>query len=85
MINAKEELILYRIQKAENTLEESNLLAGQNFFNTAVNRLYYACFYSVIALLLHYDISAKTHKGVNILFQKHFISTGLFSEEKGAL
>ena len=33
-------------------------------WNTAVNRLYYACYYAVIALLVEKDIHAQKHSGV---------------------
>ena len=45
-------------------------------YNAAVNRLYYACYYAVIALLVKNHIAAQTHDGVKQMFGLHFIVTG---------
>ena len=45
----KRELIQYRLNRAKDTLNEVNLLVENKLWNTAVNRLYYACYYAVIA------------------------------------
>ena len=74
-------LINYRIEKAFTTLVEAKLMFKNNLFHGAVNRLYYACFYSVIALLLTKSFSAKTHKGVRNLFNLHFVETNLITKE----
>jgi hypothetical protein len=44
--------------------------------NAAVNRLYYACFYAVSALLYASGLSSSKHGGVIALFQKHWVKTG---------
>ena len=38
-----EALAAYRFQRAEETLKEIPYLKQQGYYNTAVNRLYYAC------------------------------------------
>jgi predicted nucleotidyltransferase len=43
-------LIVYRMRRAKETLLEADSLIENGFFNAAVNRLYYACYYAVIAL-----------------------------------
>lgn len=49
-----------------------------------MNRMYYACFYAVSALLLHSEIDGvKTHEGVRQMFGKHFILTGIIPKEWG--
>lgn len=70
-------LVKYRIERANETMLEANLLFQQGFYNAAVNRLYYACYYATIALLLKYKISAQTHNGVKAMFGLHFVSTGI--------
>jgi uncharacterized protein (UPF0332 family) len=47
----RETIIKYRIDRAFETLEEAKILSTGNHWNTVANRLYYACFYIVIALL----------------------------------
>lgn len=53
--------------------------------NACVNRLYYACFYAVNALLASQGLSASKHSGVRALFGRHFVKTCLVSREHGVL
>lgn len=73
----KQELINYRFKKAKETLLEIDLHVENELWNTAINRLYYACYYAVNALLLSKDIKAQTHAGVRQMFGLHFIKTGI--------
>ena len=50
-----------------------------------MSRLYYACFYSVSALLLVRNLSSSKHSGVRGLFNLHFVRTGEVSRDLGAL
>lgn len=52
-------------------------------WNTAINRLYYACYYAVKALLIDKGIKAETHNGVRQMFGLHFIKTGTIDKELG--
>jgi uncharacterized protein (UPF0332 family) len=79
----REKLVSYRINKAKETLQEVDLHIESELWNTAVNRLYYACFYAVNALLVRYEIKTKTHAGVRQMLALHFIKTGLIPEESG--
>ena len=45
-------LVRYRLARARESLAEAELLFANDHVRTAVNRLYYACFYAVSALLL---------------------------------
>ncbi|GHT23537.1 UPF0332 protein [Bacteroidia bacterium] len=74
-IESKQALTNYRLQRAKETLLEADVLIQGEFYNAVVNRLYYACYYVVIALLLKNDISAQTHQGVKQMFSLHFIVT----------
>lgn len=49
------------------------------------NRLYYACFYAVLALLAKNDMNTYTHKGVKIMLSPHFIKSGLVDTVWGKL
>ena len=51
MSRTKEDLITYRIQRAYDTLDSAKTLARSEHWNGVANRLYYACFYAVLALL----------------------------------
>ena len=76
MSEAEDALIQYRLRRARETLGEAALLAHANHWNGCVNRLYYACFYAVTALLLSKGLSAATHAGVRSLFNEHFVRSG---------
>lgn len=76
-------LIIYRLEKADRTLETAKNVAG-NDWDTVANRLYYASYHAVGALLLKFSSkSPKTHSGVKTLFNQHFVKTGLVPSELG--
>lgn len=81
--NSRIALVEYRIQRAHSTMQEAALLSENGYYNAAVNRLYYACYYASVALLLKYKISAQTHAGVKSMIGLHFVSTGLIPIENG--
>ena len=80
---SKNDLIRYRLSRADETLNEVPDLLRLKYFSTAVNRLYYATFYAVIALLLKEKIKTTTHDGVRKMLGLHFISKGIISRELG--
>jgi uncharacterized protein (UPF0332 family) len=49
----------------------------------AANRIYYACFYATVALLLTRNLSRPKHSGVMALFNRHFIKEGAVPVEMG--
>ena len=79
----RQELVKYRITKARETFNEVSLHVENKLWNTSVNRLYYACYYAVIALLVDKDIHAQTHSGVRQMFGLHFVKSGLIDKETG--
>lgn len=84
-VRHKEEYIRYRIDSAKETLNAAKLLAEGSYWNSVINRLYYACFYAISALLYKYDINAESHKGVKHQFTHHFIKTGIIDIELGRI
>lgn len=68
-------LILYRLQRSEETIKEAELLCDKNFYNASVNRLYYACYYAISALFLKDGIEAYSHKGMKTLFGLYYVKT----------
>ena len=77
------EIIRYRIENAHRTLNEVQLHIDNGFYNTAMNRMYYACYYAASALLVAKHITTKSHDGVKQMFGLHFVKTGIVSEELG--
>ena len=56
---SRQALIKYRMERAYDSINEAKLLADESFYNAAINRLYYACYYAAVALLLANDICRK--------------------------
>lgn len=56
-------------------------MAENHFYDSAVTRLYYACFYANSALLISKGIECGSHSSVKRMFSMHFISTGLIEQK----
>jgi len=80
-----EDYIKYRFEKAISTINEVETLIEKGFYNTAVNRMYYACFYAVGALLIKHGIIVSSHSGSRQKFGSLFVQTGLIDKESGKL
>ena len=68
--------VRYRLEKAEETYQAAQVLYEAKQWNSVVNRLYYVCFYSASAILLHRHISAKSHAGIIGQFSENVVRTG---------
>jgi uncharacterized protein (UPF0332 family) len=79
----KTDLLEYRRSKARETLADAQTLLDSKSFSSAVNRIYYALFYEVTALLLTKDLSSAKHSGTRSLFNDYFIKTGIVNSELG--
>jgi len=79
------DLIKYRIERAKETIIEAESMANISHWNACTNRLYYSCFYAVLALLATNKMSASKHTGVRSLFNLHFIKTELIPSKFGKL
>ena len=80
---SRKALIKYRLERSDETLKEVEILTKESHFNAAVNRLYYACFYAVTALLVANGYSTQSHAGTKTLLGLHFITKGVLSNEHG--
>lgn len=85
MTGSKVDLISYRIQRAKETLDDAHILAENGRWNSAINRLYYAAYYAVMALLLNSDKNPTTHNGTKALFSDEFIRTGKINKDYGKI
>ncbi|WP_045210575.1 HEPN domain-containing protein [Desulfonatronovibrio magnus] len=80
----RKELASYRIKQAEESLDEARyLLSGGKSPRSIMNRIYYAMFYSVLALLIYEPYSSSKHSGVLSYFNKNFIRNEVFDKEMG--
>jgi len=77
-------MIQLRMERANAFLSEAdNNFQVLKMFSTAANRYYYACFHAVSALFVSLGLYPKTHEGINVLFNQHFVKTGLFDTKFG--
>ncbi|MDE6006607.1 MAG: HEPN domain-containing protein [Muribaculaceae bacterium] len=70
------ELVRYRLDRSRLSFEEAEFLASGRFYNSAINRLYYSCFYAVNALLIKNGIEVGTHAGAKTMLNLHFVMNG---------
>jgi len=77
----RKELVLYWMNKSREALDAARdeLKAGRLSFS--VNRIYYACFYAVSAILLQEKLKFKKHSGVRAAFHQHLIKTGMLDSK----
>jgi len=79
----REAIVTYRLERAKETLMDAQLSIQNSRWNSAANRLYYACFYAAVALLISDGHQAHTHNGVKTLLGMHYIKTGIIPETIG--
>jgi uncharacterized protein (UPF0332 family) len=78
-------LIQYRLERAQESLDDALLMANAESWNTCVNRLYYSCFYAVSALLVRDGLSSSRHTGIRSLFNQHYVRTGVVPRDLARL
>lgn len=78
-------IVALELKKARETYEELSILIGANRLNGAANRMYYAVFHAVSALLINDGHEVNTHKGSHALFSQYYIKTGVLPKEYGQL
>ncbi len=81
----QDDYIQYRLTRAREALRAAKLLADAKEYNSCVNRLYYAVFYAINALLLKHEYTSSKHTGVRALFMQHFVKTRIIPEQYGEL
>ncbi len=80
----KKALAQYRLQQAQESLEEARyLFNGDKSLRSVANRLYYAMFYAVLALLIYEPYTSSKHTGVLAYFNKRFVKGEIFPESMG--
>lgn len=78
-------LVTLELKKARETYDEIGILISANRLNGAANRMYYAVFHAVCALLINDGIQVNTHRASHSLFSQHYIKTGILPKEYGQL
>ena len=81
----RSEMIRYWWSKAEESLGSAGREFEAGALSFAMNRLYYAAFYAVSALLMQSDVSLRKHSGVRAAFHQYFVKTGVLDRKWGRL
>ncbi len=79
----RKEVVKYRIEKAIRTYSEAIGSIKSGYVETAANRLYYAAYYAVSALLISYKYESSTHNGVIQIFGKAFLKNNIVDKKHG--
>jgi uncharacterized protein (UPF0332 family) len=75
-------LIKYRLQQADDSIKEAEVLLKEGMsLRSVMNRLYYAMFYAVLALLQEKQLGTSKHYGAISMFDREFIKSGIFDKE----
>jgi uncharacterized protein (UPF0332 family) len=69
------------MEHARQMLEVASHNIADGFFGSAVNRAYYAIFYSANALLSTQGLARGKHSGVLAVFRERFVKSGLIEVE----
>ncbi len=70
----KKHLIEYRLEQSKEAIDDANFLFENNrSLRGVVNRIYYAMFYAVLALLVLEPFKSSKHSGVIGYFNRRFI------------
>ena len=85
-LNEEERKIIVglEIEKSRKTFSEIEILRQAGLWDNIANRLYYAAFHAVIALLINDGHPVGTHQGAVVMLHQRYIKTGMLSKEEGA-
>jgi hypothetical protein len=79
------DLIFYRLERASESLRAARIMLENGMLTFSMNRVYYAMFYSIQALLVSRKVSFSKHGQVKAYFNREMIKTGIFPTEMGRL
>lgn len=78
-------IVAFRLEKAAKSVYQAEVNIRMGFVEVSANRLYYAAYYAVSALLISKGFKAQTHGGIISLFGQHFVRTGIVGKDDGKL
>lgn len=83
MNSAESEYARFRVGQASDTLRDAESLFEAGSLHSVVNRLYYACFYAVSALLFTEGFTSTKHRGIISAFDREWINAGRLPRTMG--
>lgn len=78
-------IVTLELEKVDKILAELQVQISAGLWELAANRLYYALFHAVSALLIHDKHEVGTHRGAVGKFSLFYVKTGIFTKEEGRL
>lgn len=81
----RSEMVRYWWSKAEDSLGSARREFEAGSLSFAMNRIYYAAFYGVCAVLMEQGLLFKKHSGVRSAFHHEFIKTSKLDPKWGKL
>ena len=78
-------IVSLEVEKAYRHYNQSLIMQREEQWDGMANRLYYAVFHAVCALLIHDGHAVNTHKGSHALFAMHYVKTGELPKSYGDL
>lgn len=78
-------LVILELEKSDKTLAEMDIQLQNSLWGLAANRLYYALFHAVSALLICDKHEVGTHRGAVNKFSLFYVKEGLFTVSEGKL
>ena len=69
------------MDRAYETLEEAKLLFESQMYFGAINRIYYAIYYAVYALVVLKGVYPEKHGGTHHLFNLHYVKSKIVSKD----
>lgn len=85
MTNDVNKIVAYPLTMADESFDLAKIAIEKKYWNSVASRLYYTCFYLIIALFAKHNITTHTHKGVKAVFGLQFIKEGKIEAKWGKL
>lgn len=83
--NERQIIVERELEKALRTYDDMAFNAREGKWEAAANRLYYALFHAISALLISDGHNVKSHRGIMSMFGEHYVRTEIFSHKDGSL
>ena len=83
--NERSIIVNRELEKSERTFDDVLFCAKEGKWEAAANRLYYALFHAMSAVLICDGYQVKSHRGILAMFGEHYVRTEIFPQADGSL
>lgn len=77
--------VVLELEKADKFLAQAEAVATLGIWDVVANRIFYAAFHAVSALLTNDHIEVRSHMGAGLMFGQKYVIPGIFSADDGRL